>query len=211
MTRADLEQAIVAAKSRAHELLLATLARTDASSHTAACAAYELAERGLGGLWRRLAEEHAVEAVVPLELGFEPAADVSGATVLQDEYDAFLLFNTSSRMTQAEGIAVIRFSPASTKFGLPNDEALDGHPLSSRGLRAYACGEVLNSSWLVEEQRRNAVRFPTYKLPCRHYIFTFHDSCLEILARELKAELRMTTEYAQIAAECMSRLGRLDE
>jgi hypothetical protein len=207
LPRRELEIAIAAAQEREHSILR-HLVTTQGDARRAASELLDAAEREVGELWRRLGTQFGAEVVVPLDLGFEPAADVSGAMLLQDEYGAFLLFNISTRRGNRDGVAIVRFSAESTKFGLPNDEALAGHPLSARGLRAYRCGEVLNSSWLVEEQRRNSVRFPDYKLPCRHFVFTFHDSSFEVLARKIEHELRPAGDHAVIALECLQRLGR---
>lgn len=207
--RQELESAIAAAQLHADALLYNAL-DVEGDARRALIEQHDAAEIKIGDLWRRLGVDFAAEVVVPLNLGFEPAPDVSAATLLQNEYGAFLLFDTSTRRGGPDQVAVVRFrSAASIKFGLPNDEALDGHPLRGRGLARYRCAEVLNSSWLAEEQRRNSVRFPGYILPCRHFIFTFHDSTLEILAQQVEAELRAFAERREIAAECLARLGDL--
>lgn len=75
--------------------------------------------------------------------------------------------------------------PQYVYFGGPNDEALDGHPLYSRGLEPYDVFEVINSSWIRSMERMNSVH-PSHN-PARfqrlkHYIFTFHDSTFECIA-----------------------------
>jgi hypothetical protein len=53
-----------------------------------------------------------------------------------------------------ESIAVVNFGrPRAHVFGPPNDEALTGHPLSSRGLHPYAAFEVFDSSWIRQLAR----------------------------------------------------------
>ena len=82
--------------------------------------------------------------------------------------------------------AVVRFSDCWFHlFGSPNDEALEGHPLYSHGLRAYGTYRVENSSLIRHLTRANAVhphhdeqRFARLN----HYIFTFHDSTFECVA-----------------------------
>lgn len=62
---------------------------------------------------------------------------------------------------------------------LPPEDDIDKHPLSARGLRPYMAVKVNNSSWLhltkeiykIEDEKMN------------HFIFTFHDSSFECLAR----------------------------
>ncbi|NQT91487.1 MAG: hypothetical protein HQ559_01905 [Lentisphaerae bacterium] len=81
-------------------------------------------------------------------------------------------------------MAIVKFPHASIfQFGLPNDEALNGHPLYKNGLTSYAVHRVENSSWIQELEERNSVhdqhdreRFLRDRV---HYVFTFHDSTLE--------------------------------
>lgn len=207
MNPTELRAAIELAQQRA-DTLLSQLSRKEGDARRLAEEELSAAEREVGHLWRILGTEHGAEVVVPLDLGIEPAPDVSGATLLQDEYGATLLFNTSTRRGGPDSIALIRFELlASSKFGLPNDEALEGHPLYGHGLQWYRCGEVLNSSWLAEEQRRNSVRFPRHTFSCRHFIFTFHDSTLEVLARGMEAKLHPSANYRALVAECLERMG----
>ena len=94
-----------------------------------------------------------------------------------------------SYFTNEETIAVILFPLVSIfKFGSPNDESLGGHPLISNGLKFYNVHRIEGSSWLSELEKQNSVH-PRHdkamfvKDKC-HYIFTFHDSTLEIIASE---------------------------
>jgi hypothetical protein len=75
------------------------------------------------------------------------------------------------------------------KFGYPNDEALPGHPLYSRGLRNYGIFEVLNSTWRKMLADQNVVSFPNPKPSARssrHFVVTFHDSTLECIAESIE-------------------------
>lgn len=84
-------------------------------------------------------------------------------------------------------IAIIRFQrPSAHMFGPPNDEAFDGHPLASRGLRPYGVFEIEESSWIRKHERMNSVhpyhdrnRFMREK---KHVVFAFHDSTFECIA-----------------------------
>jgi hypothetical protein len=83
-------------------------------------------------------------------------------------------------------IAIVKFLfPRSHMFGSPNDEAFTGHPLASRGLEPYAVFEVEHSSWIRQLERMNEVH-PRHKpelfADCRHFVFAFHDSTLEVVA-----------------------------
>jgi len=72
-------------------------------------------------------------------------------------------------------------------FGMPNDEALSGHPLYTLGLKPYSYFEVLNSLWIDKHEKMNRVH-PSHKKELyedyRHFIFTFHDTTLEVIAED---------------------------
>ena len=96
-----------------------------------------------------------------------------------------------------EPVALIRFqSYIAYMFGPPNDEAFSGHPLASRGLGPYSAVEVFDSSWVRQLERMNSVhrrhnpeRFKVY----RHFIFAFHDSTFECIAKNFDLNLRNGT------------------
>ena len=67
--------------------------------------------------------------------------------------------------------------------GLPNDEALDGHPLYDRGLNSYRNCEITNSPWITALERANRVHSrhnPAGYADLRHIIMTFHDGLFEV-------------------------------
>lgn len=84
---------------------------------------------------------------------------------------------------------MVRVKPClAFKFGYPNDEALPGHPLYARGSHGTAVYEVLGSSWLATLAEQNRVKFPDWdltELGVRHFLFSFHDTTLEVLGRSL--------------------------
>jgi hypothetical protein len=89
--------------------------------------------------------------------------------------------------TAANTFAAVRFPMChQVKFGAPNDEALEGHPLRARGLDYYAVHSVKNSSWLTALERMNSVHArhgaTEYIANKVHFVFTFHDSTLECIA-----------------------------
>ena len=82
---------------------------------------------------------------------------------------------------------IIEFEgPRAHYFGPPNDEALTGHPLSTRGLTPYGSFEMIASSWIRLLEQRNRVhwrhdarQFSTL----RHFVLTFHDKTFECIAK----------------------------
>ncbi|MGI0134497.1 MAG: hypothetical protein ACREBW_06025 [Candidatus Micrarchaeaceae archaeon] len=93
-----------------------------------------------------------------------------------------------------ESVGIINFAPYSAyKFGPPSDETIRGHPLYKSGLKPYSFFEVEKSEWIETLEKMNSVhphhkkeRFQTLK----HYIFTFHDSTFECVARSYELEIK---------------------
>jgi hypothetical protein len=73
---------------------------------------------------------------------------------------------------------------ARVHFSGPNDEALQMHRLYGCGLHHYSAHEVFNSRWAAVTWNRNAKvgdALPVAHRP-RHFVVTFHDSMVEVLA-----------------------------
>ena len=85
-----------------------------------------------------------------------------------------------------ESLGVLTFTGVhSVRFGGPNDEVLHGHPLAKVGLESYGFHEVMNSTWIGQEEQINSVHIGHqggWHALLRHFIFTFHDDLLECLA-----------------------------
>lgn len=88
-----------------------------------------------------------------------------------------------------DAVALITFDSYAHMLGPPNDEALEGHPLYSRGLTNYNCFEVRESSWIRSLEQMNRVHmwhdsadFGRY----RHFIITFQDSTFECIAEKYR-------------------------
>jgi hypothetical protein len=101
--------------------------------------------------------------------------------------------NVVSPKSANEQIAIVTFErPYCHLFGPPNDEAFQGHPLAARGLEPYSVSEIAKSSWVHALERMNAVH--PYHRPesfseYHHYIFAFHDSTFECVARGFTFEV----------------------
>jgi hypothetical protein len=156
------------------------------------------------------------EVIVELDLGVTPEAAISGATLIQSEHQTFLTFNAmrpTDRPTprggfykEDAGTAVVEFDCCSiTKFGYPNDEARSGIP-RTRGL-VYGIYEVQDSAWIKEIVALNQFSFPkTTGWSGRHFLFLFHDSSFECIARGLKLELKVQP-YSLTIAEIAARIA----
>lgn len=75
-------------------------------------------------------------------------------------------------------------------FGYPNDEVLNTHPLYANGLGFYDFHAVENSPLIADLDRRNQVHrrhvAGAYATGFRHWIITFHDETLEVVARNAR-------------------------
>jgi len=127
-----------------------------------------------------------VEEVVALEAPWAPSPGVPAPVLWQTESEAVLIYKAAAA-TEHEGehVVLVFAGCMATQFGYPNDEALPGHPLASKGLGYYDIFEVLNSSWLARLTEQNRKVFPNAAASTRqprHFVVTFHDSTFECLA-----------------------------
>ena len=143
-----------------------------------------------------------------VELKDVPQSDVGAPLplVIANDYClqlAYLVSERSSAWTgtsvtiadptsEGELVAILKFNnPFVHMFGMPNDEAFSGHPLSSRGLSSYAAFEIRNSSWIRQLERMNSVHprhVPSRFLSNKHFVFAFHDSTFECVAASFAVE-----------------------
>lgn len=110
-------------------------------------------------------------------------------------------------------VAMVEFEHvAAHYFGPPNDEALSGHPLHARGLGGYGAYEVHNSSWIRALERMNRVHpshRPTMYRGLRHFIFTFHDTLFECIAKGIRhCDPVPYLDKASLVGEMKRRLDR---
>ncbi len=132
-----------------------------------------------------------------VELTEFPQMDPPGPLplVLADEGRLALVYGLADHWVRAhleaekgdEFSLIVEFhGPCCHMFGWPNEEVLKGHPLGKRGLTWYAVHEVQNSSWVRQLERMNSVHTrhnPDHFKGLKHYIFVFHDSTLEVVAK----------------------------
>lgn len=93
---------------------------------------------------------------------------------------------------EPEPLALVEFEHCtSAKLGSPNDEVFGGHPLSGKGSEPYSAQRVINSRWIKEIQAINSVHHryrPEHWRDLYHFIFWFHDTTFECIARSYKVE-----------------------
>jgi hypothetical protein len=153
------------------------------------------------------------DKVISLENIPQSSVGAPCPVVLSDEHTTVVAYYTEEADidydSELEPMAMITFRFCySTIFGPPNDEAFDGHPLSSRGLKPYSSFFINDSSWLRTLIKMNEVhpnhnlkRFKEYK----HFILTFHDSTFECIAKELEVEI-VTDTFSNVIGLMQKKL-----
>ena len=153
-----------------------------------------------------------------------PPSDEGAAlpVVLASEFRLFLVYLTPDASAGARGgprivsadsedlpVAVAELlQPYAHLFGPPHDEAIIGHPLTSRGL--HPCGRftVHDSSWIRALERMDAVhdrhRPERFRL-LTHYVFTFRESTFECAANDMAVSVRRGS-LRDVVAEVAARL-----
>ena len=99
--------------------------------------------------------------------------------------DSLVVAYIRSSTTRPDSSAVVRFRGVSwVHFGPPSDERLSDHPLYQFGLSFYAFWEVFDSP-----------KIPTGSSQ-RHWIATFHDETLEVVADTASVQARSVQSTA---------------
>jgi len=139
-----------------------------------------------------------LDQVVTLDDAPGPETGAPSPMVLADE-DGLVLSYLAAQTIRRRGeegtleFVFVRFgSPLMHLTGPPNDEALPGHPLWNRGLDYYGVFRVNQSSLirrLASMNRMHRLHSSSLFDGFIHYIFTFHDSTFECVAKSLEAEV----------------------
>lgn len=160
------------------------------------------------------------EKDIVIELNDVPQSSVGAPfpIVLSDEDKillAYLLENepdwntaTFEDIKKPESVIVEFSSYLSFMFGVPNDEAFQGHPLANRGLLPYSAFEIRQSSWIRKLERMNSVHMhhnPKGYEKYKHFVFAFHDSTFECVAETFKISI-CEGSLPRVLAELKERL-----
>jgi hypothetical protein len=157
---------------------------------------------------RKLAAARGEEYLEPLDFPVKWCAGAPMPQLFVNDYRALLAFRLHERdpnwdgsyitlksasSEQPERVAVVEFERChSAKLGGPNDEVFEGHPLSRKGLVAYSAQQVVNSRWIKELEGINSVHHmyrPESWRDLHHYVFWFHDSTFECVARSFSVQV----------------------
>ena len=94
------------------------------------------------------------------------------------------------------------------RFGGPNDEVFDGHPLAQRGLDGYGAFVIENSRWVAEHQAINSVHSrydPAHWQDRKHYFFAFHDEVFECIAEGFEVEVKQS-KFVTVLQELIGQI-----
>ena len=196
MSPRDAEQRLAAAKAHLH----AIAESASVEELSAAWDQIKVAERDLA---RLRGEEYAT----PVDLGVQWDTGAPLPHVLAASGRVLVLFYLSVPSPGWDGTSVEVVDPTnerpaalglieftgvhSIKFGGPNDEAIEGHPLHGRGLSAYRAHRIANSRWIAQEEHINSVHYlhrGGWHEWLSHYVLCFHDEMLECLANRWHTE-----------------------
>ncbi len=106
-------------------------------------------------------------------------------TVYATEWDVSL----SYYLEKGDGLgdwALFRFEQVVAHYlGPPDEEVLEKHPLTNRGLFRFGAFQVFNSSWIIQLQSLTKDSDYHQELfgKSNHYIIAFHDSIFECAAK----------------------------
>jgi hypothetical protein len=135
------------------------------------------------------------------QIFYEIAADTGDPEffVFKSDYYAYISYKLAP-ITNYEGqCVVIKFEGCNLLIsGYPNDENISSHRFHGIGLEPYGTYEVEDSDIInqLEIQSRVHPRHNKNNFEClKHYIFCFHDSCLEVICK--KAEYTIHPELTK--------------
>jgi hypothetical protein len=179
-----LRQAVEAASARVDEAVRRLAPKHVGGELEAYEAAFQklmLAERNLAAAEGR---PYAVLQECPLQ--WDVGAPIP--TLLQSDNQTFLFFLLSQ---EEQRVGVLEFDLcSSTSFGSPGDETFEGHPLHGSGFEPYRAMRVVNSPWIVQLAQIDSVHArhdPDAYVEANHFIFPFHDTTFECVARSFAA------------------------
>jgi len=102
-----------------------------------------------------------------------------GAMILSGSFTTVVIFDNDTEATH-----VLFEHPDATRFSCVSDEVITGHPLFGRGLCPYGLFKVVNSPWIDELQKCDAVhpQFDSghWRL-AHHYVLCFKDRMCEVV------------------------------
>jgi hypothetical protein len=132
------------------------------------------------------------EALTVLDLGATWRSGAPEPFMLAGEHRLRLLFHAKAVSGQ-ETIAILRVDDqVALNFGLPHEDSSGAHRLAARGFEMESAFEVVNSAWIDDLKRMEGEGWQpnlAWLARQRHFIFSFRDRVLEVVAPSFQFEL----------------------
>lgn len=150
---------------------------------------------------RQLAAARNEPYAVPWEWPVDWTFSIFQPIVVSDGWRTLLLYSAQNKeamsMAKKDHIqytGILTFKGCtSCKFGAPNDESIEGHPLYGRGIDVGGAYIVMNSPWLEELKKINSVH-PQFDDKSwegkRHYLLFFKDNTFECIAEDVTSQIK---------------------
>lgn len=186
---------------------------------------YKEAREEVLRLERELAAENNEEYAVKIEFPVEWDRGAPLPHLFLNDNCAFLTFYIREHDPNWDGTYVNVIDPADempvslalvqfnscriAKLGAPNDEVFHGHPLNGKGLEAYSPLVIKNSKWIEEIKSINKVHSyysEKHWRNCNHYLFGFHDTTFECIAKSFEVSLYKTNMEHLMSIVCKKML-----
>jgi hypothetical protein len=130
------------------------------------------------------------ERVVPWDAGYEWEPNAPDAVLaVSDRGRAVLAVNAHHNDPDQDCVVFVWSRSWAATMGCPNDEAIEGHRLYSRGLSDLLwAGQVEQSEWIADVERRNRVHSghdPARFASLTHFILPLKEDTVEVIAEEV--------------------------
>jgi hypothetical protein len=168
---------------------------------------------------RRLAAARNEPYAIPWEWPVDWAFSVFQPIVVSSGRRTLLMYaaqekesSSKAKKGQTQYTAILTFRGcANCKFGDPNDEVIEGHPLYGRGIDVGEAYIVMNSPWLEELKKINSVH-PQFDDESwagkRHYLLFFKDNTFECIAEDVTSQVKERPLPEVVSAEVDMLLRR---
>lgn len=142
--------------------------------------------------------------VTPIELRI-PYKFMYENFVVVTQHEVFLMLEK-----RGDAVFCLRFNSLSQmKYGGPNDEAINSHPLYKYGLGPYGLYEVRNSPWIKEQMIANRVH-PQHSDDLfnhrRHFIACFKDVTFEVTCDSFEETQMSVVAFTSLLAKQLDKL-----
>lgn len=125
--------------------------------------------------------------------------------VIATQHDTYLLLERHDDV-----VDVLHFDSPQIKYGSPNDEVRNAHPLAKHGLGFYGLFEVKNSPWIREQMLANRVH-PRHSDNMfdgmRHFVACFKDVMLEVTCNSYHEKQMAVSEVDALIQKQLGELG----